>query len=513
MLVKSRVRGRHGGFGAGIVPNRISLKETKRLAMSKYRRCVSFPRRASLLTVFFLFLVVSLIGGFLSASMERAFTKAKTVVGFDDGVIELELISALDSSVNVVGDVVQALTREDILVERTRKLPAGSYVEGRITLIKRQQEDNSQACLAFTLSHIRGPDGNYPVPIGTLSLVGHERENGGNTRVYSSQTDGNTLTILSLNEDVKLSVGSRINLRVDRATAALVTAEPRALVDKNEYQSKKIQENRKYNLSQFDQLYPWRDRRRKASLPTIVVLEPKSPESFSSDRYYTGSLWGASSGDYFLLPSGFDANPGFFGRGASFGRAQNVSGYLTSLLQDELTTALSGSRKFQVLVPATGYGATDLESISSEKSIGWRAEEEPLDQMPTADFYLGSSIGVRQIQAEAIGASRHNDLDALVDLIFPGSHSSGGIRNHVERILRGFEFEKNKVLVTVVTNAYIASDRVIIAAGHGVGASELDKKKLNILGIEHSRQNVDYVLSSAIEASVRDLLGNIAAVR
>jgi hypothetical protein len=90
-------------------------------------------------------------------------------------VLELELLTPLDSSVNRAGDEIQAKTLSPLYVEGKEVLDAGAYVEGRVTDAQASGRVKGRARLAFTFDRLKTPTGIVKIH---TSYVEREAESG-----------------------------------------------------------------------------------------------------------------------------------------------------------------------------------------------------------------------------------------------------------------------------------------------------------------------------------------------
>ena len=305
-----------------------------------------------------------------------------------------------------------------------------------------------------------------------------------------------------------------------------------------------------YDLKKLDLIDPYLTIARRATLPTISVLMPKDLAGFRDSFSY--SVWGtAEFNRIFNFPSGFGLDTSFIGsalagrygqggvgrgsgdelarvmapvyaeRGArQMGEYGLEYGYglgspLQSILQNELTMALTKSRKFNPLVPGTGPMSQDLRTIEMEKGIGTRRTERPLDKMPTADFFLGSSIGIKSIETSRSSFSGDNEITNFVESIFL-SNTSFDKRQRISRtvdIFRSLFRYKDETLVNVVVNLYIADSRRIIVAGNGLGISKVDLSKGFVFaGIQREKIKTEDFLIEGVRKAVQDAFDNLSVL-
>lgn len=300
-----------------------------------------------------------------------------------------------------------------------------------------------------------------------------------------------------------------------------------------------------YNLGKLDLVDPYLIIARRATLPTISVLMPKDLAGFRNLSPY--SLQVAEFSRVFVSPSGFGLDTSFIGsaltrryggvgrepdalevlmapvyaeyearRRGEYGLGYGVSSPLLSILQNELTMALTQSEKFSPLVPATGPMSQDMRAIEKEKGIGARRTERPLDKTPTADFFLGSSIGIKGVETSRSSFGGNNEITNFVESIFLGN-TSFEKRQRISRatdIFRSFFRYKDETLVSVVVNFYIADSRRIIAAGNGLGVSKVDLSKgVAVAGIQREKIKTEDFLIEGVKKAVQDAFNNLSVVK
>ncbi len=78
-------------------------------------------------------------------------------------ILELELLTALDSGVNRAGDEIQARTVSPLYVEGRQVLAEGAYVEGRVVEAKASGRVKGRAQLAFTFERLRTATGTETI--------------------------------------------------------------------------------------------------------------------------------------------------------------------------------------------------------------------------------------------------------------------------------------------------------------------------------------------------------------
>ncbi len=154
-------------------------------------------------------------------------------------VLELELLTALDSGVNQPGDEIQARTLSPIYVEGGLVLDSGALVEGRVTEAKASGRVKGRAVLGFTFERLATPGGRKKI---RTSYVAQEAESGkkkdaaviggaagvgaivggiiggkkGAAIGASVGGAGGTGVVLGTKgEEVRISVGAQVNVRLD----------------------------------------------------------------------------------------------------------------------------------------------------------------------------------------------------------------------------------------------------------------------------------------------------------
>jgi len=154
-------------------------------------------------------------------------------------VLELELLTALDSGVNQPGDEIQARTLSPLFVEGELVLDSGALVEGRVTEAKASGRVKGRAVLGFTFERLATPGGRKKI---RTSYVAHEAESGkkkdaavigGAAGVGAivggiiggkkgaaigagvGGAGGTGVVLGTKGEEVRLSVGAKVNVRLD----------------------------------------------------------------------------------------------------------------------------------------------------------------------------------------------------------------------------------------------------------------------------------------------------------
>lgn len=154
-------------------------------------------------------------------------------------LLELELLTPLDSSVNRVGDELQARTISPVYVKGELVLSKGTYVEGRVTDVQSSGRMKGRARLAFTFDRLSTRSGLKAI---RTSYVAREAESGAkdDAKVIGGGAGlgalvggilggkkgaaigatiggaGGTGVVLSTKGDeIKLPVGTQLNVRLD----------------------------------------------------------------------------------------------------------------------------------------------------------------------------------------------------------------------------------------------------------------------------------------------------------
>ncbi len=161
-------------------------------------------------------------------------------------VLELELLTALDSGVNQPGDEIQARTVSPIYVEGDLVLDSGALVEGRVTEAKASGRVKGRAELGFTFERLETRGGLKKI---RTSYVAEEAESGkkkdaavigGAAGVGAvvggiiggkkgaaigagiGGAGGTGVVLGTKGKEVRLSVGSRVNVRLDDPVVILL---------------------------------------------------------------------------------------------------------------------------------------------------------------------------------------------------------------------------------------------------------------------------------------------------
>jgi hypothetical protein len=155
-------------------------------------------------------------------------------------VLELELLTPIDSAVNRKGDELQAKTLSALFVDGTEILGAGAYVEGRVTEATASGRVKGRARLAFTFDRLRTSTGIVKIH---TSFVEKEAESGkkkdaaviggaagvgaivggiigGKKGAAIGATVGGAggtgVVLTTKGEEIRLPAGSQINVRLDQ---------------------------------------------------------------------------------------------------------------------------------------------------------------------------------------------------------------------------------------------------------------------------------------------------------
>jgi hypothetical protein len=275
--------------------------------------------------------------------------------------------------------------------------------------------------------------------------------------------------------------------------------------------------------------------------PTISVLQPKDLTGFHD------SFTATTQGSYhfnrlFLFPSGFGLDTNFIGgqqsrpginagggllervlagpvaavNSRSAGAGSYVDSPILGILQNELIVALAKSQRYKVLVPVTGIMLQDIAGIEAEKKTGSKRSEKPLDKEPTADFFLGSSIGIKSYEIKQSGFSGDNEATNFVEAIFANSTSpERNLRVHKAlNVFRSFYKYKNTTTLSVVVNLYIAEGRQVIAAAYGLGVSQVDLSHgYGVAGASKETVRTEDLFLGGIKRAVQDALNNLSVAR
>jgi hypothetical protein len=154
-------------------------------------------------------------------------------------VLELELLTALDSGVNRAGDEIQARTLSPIYVDGKEVLGSGTLVEGRVTEAKASGKVKGRASLGFTFERLDTPTGRKKIrtsyvaeeaasgkkkdaaviggAAGVGAIVGGiiGGKKGAAIGAGVGGAGGTGVVLGTKGKEVKLSVGSKVNVRLD----------------------------------------------------------------------------------------------------------------------------------------------------------------------------------------------------------------------------------------------------------------------------------------------------------
>ena len=154
-------------------------------------------------------------------------------------VLELELLTALDSGVNQPGDEIQARTLSPLYVEGELVLDSGALVEGRVTEAKASGRVKGRAVLGFTFERLDTPTGRKKIRTSYVeqeAASGKKKDAaviGGATGVGAivggiiggkkgaaigagvGGAGGTGVVLGTKGEEVRLSVGAQVNVRLD----------------------------------------------------------------------------------------------------------------------------------------------------------------------------------------------------------------------------------------------------------------------------------------------------------
>lgn len=93
----------------------------------------------------------------------------------EGAILELELLTAMDTAVSRVGDEIQARTLSPVRVKGEVVLPEGTLVEGRVTEVQSSGRVKGRARLAFTFDRVKTRSGHKKI---LSSFVEKEAEDG-----------------------------------------------------------------------------------------------------------------------------------------------------------------------------------------------------------------------------------------------------------------------------------------------------------------------------------------------
>ncbi len=154
-------------------------------------------------------------------------------------VFELELLTALDTSVNRVGDEIQARTLSPVYLKGEPVLSQGTYVEGRVTEVQASGKVKGRARLAFTFDRLSTQAGVMDMKtsyvdkeassgkkkdatiigggagVGALvgGIIGGKK--GAAIGAAIGGAGGTAVVLTTTGEEIKLPVGTEVNVRLD----------------------------------------------------------------------------------------------------------------------------------------------------------------------------------------------------------------------------------------------------------------------------------------------------------
>ena len=161
-------------------------------------------------------------------------------------VLELELLTALDSGVNQPGDEIQARTLSPIYVEGELVLDSGALVEGRVTEVEASGRVKGRAVLGFTFERLDTPGGRKKIrtsyvaeeagsgkkkdaaiiggAAGVGAIVGGiiGGKKGAAIGASVGGAGGTGVVLGTKGEEVRIPVGSRVNVRLDDPVVILL---------------------------------------------------------------------------------------------------------------------------------------------------------------------------------------------------------------------------------------------------------------------------------------------------
>jgi hypothetical protein len=154
-------------------------------------------------------------------------------------VLELELLTALDSGVNRPGDEIQARTISPIYVAGDLVLDSGALVEGRVTEAQASGRVKGRAVLGFTFERLATPGGQKKIrtsyvaqeaasgkkkdatiiggAAGVGAIVGGilGGKKGAAIGASVGGAGGTGVVLGTKGEEIRVSVGSQVNVRLD----------------------------------------------------------------------------------------------------------------------------------------------------------------------------------------------------------------------------------------------------------------------------------------------------------
>lgn len=154
-------------------------------------------------------------------------------------VLELELLTALDTSLNRAGDEIQARTLSAVYLKGNEVLPKGTYVEGRVTQVQSSGRVKGKATLAFTFDRIQTRSGTKKIRtsyvekqaasgkkkdatvvggaagLGAVvgAIIGGKK--GAAIGATIGGAGGTGVVLATKGEEIRLPVGTEVNVRLD----------------------------------------------------------------------------------------------------------------------------------------------------------------------------------------------------------------------------------------------------------------------------------------------------------
>jgi hypothetical protein len=154
-------------------------------------------------------------------------------------VLELELLTPIDSSLNRAGDELQARTVSPLFVDGKQVLESGAYVEGRITEAKASGKVKGRAHIAFTFDRLKAPKGTVDIKtsyveqeaksgkkkdaaviggaagVGAIvgGIIGGKK--GAAIGATVGGAGGTGVVLSTKGEEIRLAAGARVNVRLD----------------------------------------------------------------------------------------------------------------------------------------------------------------------------------------------------------------------------------------------------------------------------------------------------------
>ena len=154
-------------------------------------------------------------------------------------VLELELLTPLDTAVSLVGDEIQARTLSPVYLNGEPVLPRGTYVEGRVTEVTASGRVKGRAHLAFTFDRLSTRSGLKTIRtsyvrsqaqsqtkkdagviggaagIGALvgGIIGGKK--GAAIGATIGGAGGTGVVLATKGEEIRLPVGTEVNVQLD----------------------------------------------------------------------------------------------------------------------------------------------------------------------------------------------------------------------------------------------------------------------------------------------------------